>query len=130
MPTNAERCDAAMRYYLQRARNDTVWGWAMIHICAHGPLFGANTFTAAHQTIEAGIESGEFDVSDAQIGRDLVLGAAYAAMTNHLRNADAPIVDGLVSAYVLRGLGVTKERIARLVARDLPPIKLPPSELL
>lgn len=124
MPTNAERSDAAMRYYLERARKDTIWGWAMVHICAHGSLFGSNTFAAARKSIEEGIAAGEFDVVDAQIGRDLVLGAAYAVMSSQLRHHHAAASDRAISSYVLRGLGVPSERIAAIVSRELPPIDL------
>ena len=128
MPTNAERSDAAMRYYLERARKEPIWGWAMVHICAHGPLFGANTFAAARRTIEEGIAAGEFDVVDAQTGRDFVLGAAYAAMSNQLRHHQATTSDRMISSYVLRGLGVSEDRIAAIVTRKLPRIDLDPAE--
>lgn len=120
LPTNAERCDAAMRFYLARSRSDPAWGWAMVHICAHGPLFGANTFAAALETVEEGLSTKEFDVVDAKVGRDLVLGAAYAGMSRQLREGSPADTDRQLSRTILRGLGVPDVRASRIVERELP----------
>jgi hypothetical protein len=78
MESSAEQCDAGLRYFLDRARRDDAWGWAMVNIGALRLLFGAETSTSAEQTIAEGIEVGEFVIADASVGRDLVLGTAHA----------------------------------------------------
>jgi hypothetical protein len=89
MESSAEQCDAGLRYFLDRARRDDAWGWAMVNIRALRPLFGAETSTSAEQTIAEGIEVGEFVIADASVGRDLVLGTAHAAILTHLRQGSA-----------------------------------------
>jgi AcrR family transcriptional regulator len=114
------RTDAALRYYLERARADPHWGWAMVHISAGGPLFGAETFASALATVEEGIARGEFDVADARVGRDLILGTALAAMIAQLRGDASEAQPRIVSRHILRSLGVADARIAAIVARALP----------
>jgi AcrR family transcriptional regulator len=118
----AEQADAAMRYYLDRARSDAAWGWAMVNIGATGPLFGAETFASALATVEMGIATGEFDVASARIGRDLVLGTCQAAIITHLREGSPGDLPQGVSRAVLRGLGIAAETVERIVTRPLPPL--------
>ena len=120
MASAAEQCDAGQRYFLDRARNDAAWGWAMVHIGAMGPLFGAETSAAAEHTISDGIRAGEFVIADAGVGRDLMLGKAHAAILTHLRQGSAPDMPQVASRAVLAGLGVPKAVIDRVVKRDLP----------
>jgi AcrR family transcriptional regulator len=115
MQDTAERASAGMRYYLDRAREDPQWGWAMVHISASGPLFGAETAASALATVEEGIASGEFRLEDARIGRDIILGTALAAMITQLRENLSERHARAVARHVLVGLGVSEER-ARVIA--------------
>lgn len=120
LPSAAERADLAIRSYLERARTDRAWGWAMVNIGATGPLFGAETAESALDTIEAGIASGEFTITDAGTGRDLVLGTCHAALITFLRNGGATDQPLYVSRAVLGGLGVPAKRIDAILDRPLP----------
>jgi AcrR family transcriptional regulator len=120
MDSMAARTNAAMRYYLERARSNPNWGWAMVNISATGPLFGAETFASALATVEDGIALGEFAIEDARLGRDIILGTALAAMITQLRegtDADQPM---RVARHVLRALGVPDDRVEAVIARPLP----------
>lgn len=121
MEDMAARTDAAMRHYLERARHDPQWGWAMVHISAAGPLFGAETHASALATVAAGIACGECDLEDARVGRDLILGAALAAMVSQLRGDAGAQQPQMIVRHVLRGLGVPQARAEAVIARDLPP---------
>jgi len=119
MESAAAQADAAMRHYLQRARRDPAWAWAMVNIGATGPLFGAETFASARATVELGIATGEFRLADARVGRDIVLGACQAAIITHLREGSADDQPQAISRAVLRGLGVPADVAERIVARPL-----------
>jgi AcrR family transcriptional regulator len=121
MSDAAEQTNAAMRYYLERARRDPQWGWAMVNISAHGPLFGAETHESAFRTVAEGIERGEFDLEDARFGRDMILGTCLAAMITQLREGAPESQPLMVSRHILRSLGVPDARIAEIVAKPLPP---------
>lgn len=116
----AEQTNAAMRYYLERARRDPQWGWAMVNISAKGPLFGAETYSLALKTVEDGIVRGVFDVEDARVGRDMILGTALAAMTTQLREGAPESQPVTVVRHVLRSLGVAEPRIREIVTKPLP----------
>lgn len=118
LPSAADQVDFALRCYLQRVRTDPEWGWAMVNIGATGPLFGAETFASALQTVEAGIRSGEFAVGDPLVGRDLILGTAHAAVITHLTLGSAEDQPRQVSRAVLRGLGVHPDRIEAMLERE------------
>ena len=63
--SEAERTSAVIQCYLERARGDPRWGWAMVNIAATGFLFGGLMFTEALKTVERGVAAGEFDLPDA-----------------------------------------------------------------
>ncbi len=121
MEDMAARTSAAMRYYLERARSNPNWGWAMVNISATGPLFGAETFASALATVEEGIARGEFAVEDARVGRDMILGTALAAMITQLREGASEDQPKMLARHILRALGVPRDRVEEVIARPLPP---------
>jgi len=120
MEGTAERASAGLRYYLDRAREDPRWGWAMVHISAAGPLFGAGTAASALATVEEGIASGEFRLEDARIGRDIILGTALAAMISQLRENLSECHARTVARHVLISLGVPEQRARAIADQPLP----------
>lgn len=119
MPTAAERAGSAIRYYLDRAVRDPKWAWAMVHVSASGPIFGADTYSHAQATAEDGIASGEFELTGPNSGRDLQLGATLAAMKTQLNNSPSLSYAASVARHVLRGMGVAKERVEEIVSMPL-----------
>lgn len=119
MPTAAERAGSAIRYYLDRAVRDPKWAWAMVHVSASGPIFGADTYKHAQATAEEGIATGEFELTGPNSGRDLQLGATLAAMKTQLTNSPSPNYAASVARHVLRGMGVPKERVEEIVSMQL-----------
>ena len=45
--SHAEGSNAAIQHYLNYARRDPSWAWAMVHLSAFGPSFGAKRGTRA-----------------------------------------------------------------------------------
>lgn len=121
MPSAAERAAAAARYYLERALKDAHWGWAMVNISAAGPIYGAETYELAQKTAQQGMESGEFELSSSEIGRDAQLGIGLASMISFLRTPPSPSREYplLTARHILRALGVTETRIDEILKMDL-----------
>ena len=120
----AMRANAAIQHYLRRARRDSAWGWAMAHLSAMGPFFGAESYEACYVTIEQGIKEGEFDVPHPQYGRDLLMGAVLAAMVTTLREGGAKTQPRVIAHHVLRALGVAERRAREIAESPLPEINL------
>lgn len=125
MTTASERVSAATRYYLQKAVDDPKWGWAMVHISAGGPIFGADTYARANSDVEYGIMKGEFLLPGPNSGRDLILGTGLAAMITQLRDSPSPTFPASIARHCLLGLGVSRARSDEIVARPLPPLPVP-----
>lgn len=128
MTTAAERVSAATRYYLQKAVDDPKWGWAMVHISAGGPIFGADTYARANADVEYGIMKGEFLLPGPNSGRDLILGTGLAAMITQLRDSPSTTFPTSIALHCLLGLGVSRARADEIVARPLPLLRLRNSE--
>lgn len=120
--SHAEGSNAAIQHYLNYAQRDPAWGWAMVHLSAFGPSFGAEAYEACYRAIESGIEAGEFDVPNATVGRDLMTGTVLATVRSMLRGGGSPSQPGVVAHHLLRALGVPDARAQEIAARPLPDI--------
>jgi AcrR family transcriptional regulator len=120
MADAAEATSAAVRFYLTHAARDPQWGWGMVNISRGGPIFGAETHAQARKTIQEGLDSGEFDVASADIGRDVCLGTAFAAMITLLREPQNRSFPGEIAKSILIALGVAPARAARIGRKRLP----------
>src|SRR5687768_9961447 len=123
--SHAEGSNAAVQHYLNYARRDPAWAWAMVHLSAFGPTFGAEAWEACHRAIAQGIEAGEFDVPNATVGRDLMTGTVLATVRTMLRSGSGRSRPQVVAYHVLRALGVPDGRARGIAERRLPDIIVP-----
>jgi AcrR family transcriptional regulator len=123
--THAEGANAAIQHYLNYARRDSAWAWAMVHLNAFGPTFGAESWDACHRSIEKGIEAGEFDIPSAAVGRDLMTGTVMATVRTMLRSGSGRSQPRVVAYHVLRALGVPDARAKSIAESPLPDIVVP-----
>jgi AcrR family transcriptional regulator len=118
--SHAEGSNAAIQHYLDYARRDPAWAWAMVHLSAFGPAFGAEAWEACYRSIEKGIEAGEFDVPNATVGRDLMTGTVLATVRTTLRSGGGPPQSRIVAYHLLRAFGVPDARAKEIADRPLP----------
>ena len=120
MPPGAFRVSTAARLYLHQVRIDQAWGRAMVNLTGTGPQFGLDSLQHVIQAIAEGIERGEFQIPNVEVGCDLVLGTVLSAMMTMVR---APFPDDypeMIVRQILIGLGVRPRRIADCFASELP----------
>jgi AcrR family transcriptional regulator len=120
--SHAEGASAAIQHYLNYARRDPAWAWAMVHLSAFGPTFGTEAWEACHRSIAKGIEAGEFDVPDATVGRDLMTGTVLATVRTTLRFGSGRSQPRIVAYHLLRALGVPDARARKIADNPLPDI--------
>jgi AcrR family transcriptional regulator len=120
--SHAEGSNAAVQHYLNYAQRDPAWAWAMVHLNAFGPTFGAESWDACYGAIEKGIEAGEFDVQNATVGRDLMTGTVMATVRTMLRSGGSRPQPRIVAYHVLRALGVPDARAREIADSPLPDI--------
>jgi AcrR family transcriptional regulator len=120
--SQVEGSNAAIQHYLRHACRDPAWAWAMVHLSAFGPSFGAESWDACYRSIAKGIEAGEFDVPNATVGRDLMTGTVMASVRTLLRPGGCRSEPRIVAFHVLRALGVPDARAREVTAGPLPDI--------
>jgi AcrR family transcriptional regulator len=118
--SHAEGSNAAIQHYLNYARRDPAWAWAMVHLSAFGPTFGAEAWDACHRSIAKGIEAGEFDVPNATVGRDLMTGTVLATVRTMLRSGSGRSQSRVIAYHLLRALGVPDARAKAIAESPLP----------
>ena len=123
--SHAEGSNAAIQHYLCYAQRDPAWAWAMVHLSAFGPSFGADAWEACYRAIAKGIEAGEFDVPNATVGRDLMTGTVLAAVRTMLRSGSDSSQPRIVAFHLLRAFGVPDARAREIADRPLPDIVVP-----
>jgi len=115
-----ERTCAAIRFYLTHVIEDREWGWGMVNTGMGIGFFPVSVSERVTSTIQEGIDSGDFTISNAQAGRDILLGAGLAAATTLLNGKAAPDHIANVAAGVLQALGLASERAWALAFGALP----------
>ena len=123
--SHAEGSNAAIQHYLYYAQRDPAWAWAMVHLSAFGPSFGADAWEACYRAIAKGIEAREFDVPNATVGRDLMTGTVLAAVRTMLRSGSDSSQPRIVAFHLLRAFGVPDARAREIADRPLPDIVVP-----
>jgi AcrR family transcriptional regulator len=121
--SHAQGANAAIQHYLEYARRDPAWAWAMVHLSAFGPSFGAEAWDACYRAIEKGIEALEFDVPNATVGRDIMTGTVLATVRTTLRGG--PSQPRVIAHHLLRALGVPDARAREIAGTPLPDIVAP-----
>ena len=116
----AEHSAAALRYYLHAAYRAPEWGWAIVNTVTGPTLFGPGVFSSAARVIQTGIDSGEFDLENAELGRDILLGAAFTAMQRLLLGTAEDDYPETVAFRVLRAFGMPRHAAWEIAHRSLP----------
>ena len=119
MRSPAERTCAAIRYYLHGAIQDPRWGWAMVNSSVGTTLFGEEISSRVRATIQEGMDSGDFTIVSAEVGRDILLGTGVAASISCLQGGMARDYPERVAFHLLLGLGAKEATARELVSRPL-----------
>jgi AcrR family transcriptional regulator len=119
----AEGSNAAVQHYLNYARRDPAWAWAMVHLSAFGPAFGAEAWDVCYRSLANGIEAGEFDVPNATVARDLMTGTVLATVRTTLRGGRSQ--PRVVAYHLLRAFGVPEARAKQIAEAPLPELVVP-----
>lgn len=120
----SRRSSAAVRLFLEKAKQDRQWGWAMVHISSAGFIFGSEVSEYAMNTLQSGIDTGEFTIKNAEIGTNILLGTTLAAMTtivNEREPQDSTHIEHIAYAILL-GLGVERDLAEKIANEPLPKI--------
>ena len=119
MESPVERTCAAIRYYLHGAIQDPRWGWAMVNSSVRTILFGERVARRAQATIQEGIDSGDFTIESAVVGRDILLGAGLSGTLSLLTGGAHANYPEKVARQLLLSLGVSKAQAAAITRKSL-----------
>lgn len=117
--TPVERTCAAMRYYLHAALLDPRWGWAIVNSSVGRTLYGENITEHVRASIQEGIDSGDFTLSSAEVGRDILLGAGISATISLLRGGTPPDYPEQIARHVLLSFGTRREMAVAVTRRPM-----------
>jgi AcrR family transcriptional regulator len=102
------RSCAAMRYYLHGALQDRRWGWAIVNSSVGRTLYSENITAHVRDSIQAGIDSGDFTLDSADVGRDILLGTGISATISLLHGGTPPDYPERIARQVLLGFGASR----------------------
>jgi AcrR family transcriptional regulator len=118
-----ERTAAAVRYYLHAPLIDPRWGWAIVNSSVGHWLYGEHVARHVIASLQEGIDSGEFSIESAIVGRDIVLGTGMSATITLLGGKAPQDYPEQVARQVLVSLGappVTAAKVTGRPMRELP----------
>jgi AcrR family transcriptional regulator len=119
----AERTSAAIRYYLTHMLDDREWGWCMVNTGMGIGFFHDTVIERVSETIQEGIDAGQFSIATAEAGRDILLGAGLASASSLLAGKVTGKHIEDVARGVLRALGIGAAEADKILAAPLPPLR-------
>jgi AcrR family transcriptional regulator len=102
------RACAAMRYYLHAAIQDPRWGWAVINSSVGRTLYSETITAHVRDSIQEGIDSGDFTIDSADVGRDILLGTGISATITLLQGGAPADYPEKVARQVLLSFGTSR----------------------
>lgn len=102
------RTCAAMRYYLHAAVQDARWGWAVINSSVGRTLYSEAITLHVRDSIQAGMDSGDFTIDSADVGRDILLGTGISATITLLQGGAPSDYPEKVARQVLLSFGASR----------------------
>jgi len=116
LPGPLERTSAAIRYYLHAALVDPRWGWAIVNSSVGRTLYGNSITRQVKASIQEGMDSGDFVLDNAEVGRDIVLGSGISASITLLNGKAPENYPEQIARHVLLSLGASARRAASVTS--------------
>ena len=117
--TATERTAAAVRYYLHAPLIDPRWGWAVVNTSVGNWLYGEDIARHVVASIQEGIDSREFRIDSAAVGKDILLGTGIAATITLLGGKAPEDYPEQVARQVLVSLGSSPAIAAKVTGRPM-----------
>ena len=117
--TATGRTAAAIRYYLHAPLVDPRWGWAVVNSSVGHWLYGKDIAQHVDASIQEGIDSREFTIESAAVGKDILLGTGISATITLLGGRAPEDYPEQVARQVLLGLGCAPTIAARVTGRPM-----------
>jgi AcrR family transcriptional regulator len=120
----AERIAVAIRLFLERVKEDRLWGWFMARYAPSLPVLRDQTRNIIREQIVAdGLKRGRFHLPSTRAVGDLIAGTSVTALRSILEGRASVAIASEVAELVLRGLGVSLQEAAEVARRPIPSLR-------
>jgi AcrR family transcriptional regulator len=120
----AERIAVAIRLFLERVRDDRLWGWFMARHAPSLPILRDQTREIIRERILAdGLRRRRFRLPSTRAVGDLIAGTSVTALRSILEGRAPVEMATEVAELVLRALGVPLGEAHRIANRPIPPLR-------
>ena len=120
----AERISIAIRLFLGRVRDDTLWGWFMARYAPSLPILRDETREIIRERIVAdGLRRRRFRLPSTRAIGDLIAGTSVTALRSILEGRVSVEIASEVAELVLRGLGVALGEAHAIANRPIPSLR-------
>jgi AcrR family transcriptional regulator len=120
----AERIAIAIRLFLERVKDDPLWGWFMARYAPSLPILRDETRDIIRERIIAeGLRRRRFRLPSTRAVGDLIAGTSVTALRSILEGRAPVAIAGEVAELVLRGLGVPLDEAHEIATRPIPSLR-------
>ena len=120
----AERIAIAIRLFLERVKEDHLWGWFMARYAPSLPILRDQTREIIRERIIAdGLRRRRFRLPSTRAVGDLIAGTSVTALRSILEGRASIAIAGEVAELVLRGLGVPLDEAHEIASRPIPALR-------
>jgi AcrR family transcriptional regulator len=126
MDDGAQRVAFASRQMVELASENLVWGQALLESIAHIPSMRRDVSTYLRGDIERGIAQGTFKVELDDFLVDVCVSLMTTAIHHRLKDGPTSDAGTQITEYLLRTLGVSPAKAAKIAHTTLPKLSLTP----
>jgi len=120
----AERIAVAVRLFLERVREDALWGWFMARYGPSLPILRDQTREIIRERIIGeGLERKRFRLPSTRVVGDLITGTTVTALRSILEGRATIEIAPEVAELILRGLGVPIVEAHEISRRPIPSLR-------
>jgi AcrR family transcriptional regulator len=120
----AERIAVAVRLFLERVRDDALWGWFMARYGPSLPLLRDQTREIIRsQIIGEGLARKRFRLPSTRAVGDLITGTTVTALRSILEGRATIDIAPEIAELILRGLGVSLAEAHEIAHRPIPSLR-------
>lgn len=120
----AERISIAIRLFIERVRDDSLWGWFMARYGPSLPILRDQTREIIRERIVAdGLKRKRFRLPSTRAIGDMIAGTTTTAVRSILEGRAPVEIAGEVAELLLRGLGVPFDEAHEIATRPIPSLR-------
>lgn len=124
MADPADVWSGSLRYLVQYALTEQVWGWFFVNVGAAHPALMSTFGPRARRDLQRGVDEGRFFIDDVDLAVACTFGSLAAAVERGLTSIETTDPDQRYAKAMLQMVGISPAESEQIASRSLPELDI------